>query len=75
MSLSWPGPLPLTLPPLSLSYSLVEEGVVREDLKVTISFLNTPGSDVPLIWVDYIHSDTAQQPRLIGHSLCSKIPD
>lgn len=36
MTLSWPGPLPLTLPPVSLAYYLVEEGMVREDLKVTV---------------------------------------
>lgn len=41
MSLFWPGPLHLTLLPLSLNYFLVEEGVAREGLKVTVSFLTS----------------------------------
>lgn len=41
MSLFWPHLLLLILLPLSLSYSLVGEGVVRESLKVIVSFLNS----------------------------------
>ena len=33
---SWLGPLPLTLPHLSLAFSLVEEGIIREGLNITV---------------------------------------
>lgn len=33
---SWLGPLPLTLPHLSLVFSLVEEGIISEGLNITV---------------------------------------
>lgn len=68
MSLSWPGPLPLTLPPVSLAYSLVEEGMVREDLKVAV-FSKLVALMFLLSRLIRSILTLLRQPRLIGNEL------